>query len=213
MSGQLLDRRGVIAKPIATGTVFVRDTFTDTAAVALASHVGETGATWTKHPSDASAAVITNGNRLRSNTAGSTALFYASGAPTTAEYDVQADFVYIATPSTIFTGVAGRCDTTINTLYIARYDLGNTRWQLLRLIAGVSTSMGTFTQTLIVGVTYAVKLQIRDAAKKVFIDGVERISDTDNTITAAGKAAVRLSDGAATNLSGIHVDNFIATNV
>ena len=57
------------------------------------------------------------------------------------------------------------------------------------------------------------KLEIRDAAKKVFIDGVERISSTDNAITAAGKAAIRYYNSDwGFGTTGKAIDNFVATN-
>ena len=57
------------------------------------------------------------------------------------------------------------------------------------------------------------KLEIRDATKKVFIDGVERISSSDNTISAAGKAAIRyINSDWGFGTTGKAIDNFLATN-
>jgi hypothetical protein len=81
---------------------------------------------------------------------------------------------------------------------------------LFKTVAGVNTSLGTFNEALINGDERTIKLQIRDATKKVFIDGVERISSADNAITAAGRAGVRFSNALAGNME---MDNFDASDV
>lgn len=192
---------------------FVSDTFTDADGTNTVSHTGETGATWTEHPSSSnvnSQAIINN--RMRHQ--GGTIAFYASGVPATAEYDVEVDVVVFTTFGVVYYGVSGRADTTADTLYYVSYDVPDGRWGLYKRVAGTQTSLGSYTQALTDGVTYALKLEIRDAAKKVFIDGVERISSADNVITAAGRAGFYgYSEASATATTGIHQDNFTATDV
>ena len=66
---------------------------------------------------------------------------------------------------------------------------------------------------LVNGTTSHLKLEIRDATKKFFIDGVERISSSDNAITAAGKAAIRYYNSDwGFGTTGKPLDNFRATN-
>jgi hypothetical protein len=74
----------------------VNDSFTDAAATLLQNHTStQDGTTWTKHPAYTSfAQVITASGRLR-NSQTSTSLYYASGVPATADYDVQADCVWV----------------------------------------------------------------------------------------------------------------------
>lgn len=191
----------------------VSDSFTDTAGTLLENHTGATGATWTKHSASTTTAQITDAGRIRPSAVSSaTALYYASGVPASAEYDVTADFVVMSLV-TIFTGITARTDTTANTFYFVRYNQTQGQlWQLYKFVAGTATLLGSFAQTLTVGQTYAVKLQIRDAAKKVFIDGVEQISSVDNAITAAGRAGVRLLDGSASDAGALHLDNFTVVN-
>lgn len=183
---------------------FLSDTYTDTAGVLLQNHTGETGALWTKHPNAGSDALITTGGRLRA-TSGTAALYYASGVPATAEYDVEAPFFVASVPSTTLDGIAGRLSTSVNTLYLARYNNTGFQWELLKLVAGTATVLATFAQALTVSQTYTVKLQIRDAAKKLFIDGVERISSADNAITAAGRAGVRMADNGGGDAAGLQL--------
>src|SRR3546814_9399686 len=68
---------------------FVSDSFTDTAGTALASHTGETGASWTQHPSFAAGMTITDANRCRPSSSGSIIAYYASGVPAGADYEVS----------------------------------------------------------------------------------------------------------------------------
>lgn len=189
---------------------FVNDTFTDAAGTLLVNHLGETGADWTLHPSYANDAVISNANRCRPG-AGTTAA-YASGAPASAEYDVECDVEFL-TDNNAANGPCGRMSTSADTHYHVRYSRNglDAQWELYKFVDGAATLLGTFTDLLIAGMPRRVKLEIRDAAKKVYIDGVERISSTDNAITDVGRAGLRLFRG-DTNTTGIHLDNFTATD-
>lgn len=195
---------------------FVVETFSgEVVNVVLSAHVGETGATWTVHPSytellqvassSDSVAVLTDGS---TGNAG----YYASGVPAGAEYDVAADFVVSnASAMNNNAGVTGRMSTSANTFYMLRYSVANLRWELFKAVAGSFTLLGSFTQSLTL-TTYAARLEITDATKKVFVDGVERISSTDNAITAAGRAGMRWSYS-ITGQTGLRIDNFTATDI
>jgi hypothetical protein len=78
---------------------------------------------------------------------------------------------------------------------------------LLKVVAGAETNLGSHALTPVASETHTIKLQIRDAAKKVFVDTVERISSADNAITATGKAGVKWV-GAQTSTTTIHMDDF-----
>jgi hypothetical protein len=62
------------------------------------------------------------------------------------------------------------------------------------------------------GQTHNVKLQMRGTSIKVFVDGAERISVADSTITGAGRAGVYTGSYDNTDTWGMHIDNFTATN-
>lgn len=190
---------------------FASDTFTDTTDVVLTSHVGELGATWAMVP-DGSASdngQISADNRLKM-TAGYAA-YYASGAPATAEYDVEGD-LYVASAGEFANGLIGRASVAATTYYFFDHYSTANQWRLFKVVAGSFTELGTFGQTLADDTTYAIKLEIRDAAKKCYVNGVERISSADNAITATGFAGVR-PYGAGSDTTGLHIDNFIATDV
>jgi hypothetical protein len=210
----------VTAQSSATGTLTVRaplvsaqfsDSFTDTAGTTLQSHTGES-LTWANHPATAGNAVITAAGRARHQAASAIALVLAGSPMSDPEYDVEADFVPVTNTGTVFTGIAGRLDSTANTMYLARWNGSTNQWQLLRGVAGTFTTLQSAGATLTANQSYHVKLQIRNATKKVFVDGVEVISSADNTVTAAGSAGVRLFDSSvASDANSVHVDNFTVT--
>lgn len=190
---------------------FINDTFTDVDTIDLESHTGEAGATWVKH-------TTTSGN-MRINNDGSTSavaatvnapvMYYASGSPATAEYDVESLGVKRIGPAAAnFAFLAGRIDTTAATFYVAGFDFTTSAWIIQKRIAGTSTTLATVAGTWAENATKDLKFEIRDASKKLFADGVEVVSTTDNTITAAGKAGIRAAGSGTYAL----FNNFTATD-
>jgi hypothetical protein len=189
---------------------FVNDTCTDTANTALASHTGETGATWTQHANWSGVIRVSSGNRLFNDSVGNGASVYvASGSPAGADYEVQATVRRITGVSAQEIGIFGRMSAVANTWYWARYSHDNARWELF---AGISL-LGTHSQTLSNGTDYVVKLEMIADAIKVYVDGVQRISATDATYSAAGKAGVFIGGAVSTDTTGYHLDNISATDV
>jgi lysophospholipase L1-like esterase len=195
---------------------FLNDTMTDTAGVQWNAHTGETGATWTAHPSYAPTnAVITDANRLRANAVSSNYVHYASGTPASADYTVKANI----RPATLLAGseigVAGRVATAANTMYLARYINDTASWSLDKFVAGVFTNLGTFAQTLTATNTYELQLAMTGTTIALLVDGVSRVSVTDSGVAAAGKAGAYLASGttAPTNTTGYHLDDVAGATV
>ena len=184
---------------------FVSDTFTDSDGTSVTSHTGETGATWTNHPSYTNGAKIQN-NRAHGNN--DYRVLYASGSPASADYDVEA--VVRKVTGLNHAGVVGRCSTSTNTYYAAVWENAGPWWRLYKLVSGTSTSLGTYSDNPAEGTDRTVKLQMRGTSIKVFVDGTERISVTDSAISDAGRAGIRLLYGTAT--TGYHVDSITATD-
>lgn len=196
----------------AYAATYLNDTFTGTAGTALDSHTGETGATWTKHTSFASSAVvITDANRIRSNTA-SASVYYSSGTPAAAlRQDVTAVMRFKSLAGT-FAGVTIETDTAANTFYWVMYSVGSTGWQVWKNVAGSSTQIGgTYSDSP--GADTDRTLRVLKVAHTifVFIDGTLRITLLDNAITAAGRVGI-VTQGAATNTTGIHFDSLAASD-
>tara|TARA_R110000868_G_scaffold203031_6_gene450840 strand:- start:2078 stop:2716 length:639 start_codon:yes stop_codon:yes gene_type:complete len=194
---------------------FTSDTFTGTAGTTLTAHTGETGASWTRHPNDAGAEtfVITDANRLRANSAAGTGCqFYASGVPSSPDYDVSFDLVVKSLITGDFIEVAGRCDTVAWTHYRVTWDEAGQQFILVYRVNGSGANLATFSKLLVVGTTYALTLRMRGSAISVLLDGATIMSVTDTQVTAAGRVLVSTFAGVAaqTNTTGVHLDNLIA---
>lgn len=196
-------------------TVVANDTFTDSAGTDLASHTPETGS-WTEHGPSAAGSLVINSNNVRVG-ANAESVYYQA-APGTSEYDVEVTISPGTMTDFLLSGVAGRIDTAASTFYRACYtNVGGTnKFALEKVVAGAATTLGTFNATLSGSTT--LKLQIRNAAKKVFINGTERISSADNAITATGRGGLYGSmtgfDGiGAGSGRGVLFDNFTVTDL
>jgi hypothetical protein len=187
--------------------IFVNDTFTDSNGTDLASHTGETGATWVEHSSYASGAFTIHSNQVYCSTV--TALYYASGSPASAEYDIEVPVTKISPNSGRKLGIAARIDTGANTHYDAQIFEADTL-RIFKTVAGVNTQLA---ENAAFGVgTSTLKFEIRDAAKKLYVNSVEQLSTADNAITAAGKVGLFGLGTAATTTTGFHADSFAATD-
>lgn len=196
-----------------TNPDIVTDAFTDTTGTVLSAHTPDgAGLSYVKHPVYTPTAVITASGRARQNGGAgvsSTTLYRNLTVPPTASYDVRAS-IYVASISDVAfrTGVVARCDPTADTWYGVRYSGANGQWELLRLVAGVGVVLDAYPIGVAVGSTVSVLLVVRDAIKRAFIDGVEQMVTSDNTITAAGFAGIRLGDDGGTDGTGLQVDSF-----
>jgi hypothetical protein len=120
---------------------------------------------------------------------------HSSATPAGVEYYVQGDI----TSTGYSNWLMGRVSTTANTFYFVQYNAGGANeWRLYRRVAGTATLLGSYAGDVPTSVR-TVKLEIKDATKKVFIGGVERISTTDNTITAAGRPGIGSGQGTIDN--------------
>ena len=182
---------------------FVQDTFTAANGTNITARTGEVGATWTNNSAAASTFLIQS-NRAYPTVVGNS---YASGLPATAEYTVQCDY-YIAS-TTGSAGLAGRIAPGANTYYFVYHGHSTNEWILGKVVTGTITTLGIWTSPTSAGQTYDLKLELLNATKKVYVNGVERISSSDNAITAAGRAGMR-SGSANSSTTGRHMTNFLA---
>lgn len=194
----------LLALPGSAGAAtVVSDSFTDADGRLLQNHVGEVGATWTKHPNYPADFTLHQG-RAYGRYWG---MYLASGVPPSNEYDVSAELIVKST-GTGSTGVVGRADPSIDSFYMGRFNSANKDWELMKC-AGGCTVLATYPDDLLtMGVPHSVKLEIRNSAKTLYVDGIPRASTTDNSITRVGKAGLRQGAANSTSTTGIHVDNF-----
>jgi hypothetical protein len=198
--------------------VFAADTFTgaDGTAIVGGGYTASDGGTWSEHPNElAGTACLSDANACRTSAAG-LSMYIHSATPGGAEYDVELDVICktAASPADV-TGPAGRILTAARTYYFGNHSRAGATWELRKFVGGVNTLLGSSAGALTAGVTYHAKLEIRNAAKKLFVDGVELISSADNVIAGAGQAGFRQSSAGAamTNSNGYHADSFVATDL
>ena len=192
--------------------IFVSDTFAGTAGTSItAAHSGQvTGATWTAMTGwGSSAAIIDNANRMIGNAAAASSLFYASGVPGSADYDIEAD-VYIAS-ATDNVGFLGRCSTSADTRYLCYFNLSAGQITIYVQVNGSNTgSSSTISQTFTGGQSYHLRFSLRGTLLIVFVNGVQVLAFTDSQISAAGRAGIYFF-GQETNITGGHVSNYVAS--
>src|SRR5205085_6160611 len=102
----------IVVQPDAVPT-FVSDSMTGSDGTDLTAHIGEIGATWAKVTGITGVIKLTS-NRCKGDSPG-ISLYYASGDPASAEYDVEADIFAIS--NTDFPGIGGRVSTSAETGY------------------------------------------------------------------------------------------------
>jgi hypothetical protein len=191
---------------------FVFDSFTGNDGVELSTRPGEIGATWINGTNEpyAGSMYISNANRLRNY---DRSVYYASGTPNSAEYDVQADFTLVGgAPG--YAALVGRFNPTTGYFYRVLWDPSSQSLILQKSTAttGGTTPLGSYTPPApVAGSTHTIKLEIRSATKKVYYDGVLVITSTDNELSGAGKAGIWFG-ATNSNTSGWNLDNFTATN-
>jgi hypothetical protein len=78
------------------------------------------------------------------------------------------------------------------------------------LVAGTATVLGTYSASPAAGSTSHAKLVLAGSNLSMVIDGVTQAVATDTSITSAYRAGVMYTSVAATDTTGIHIDNFRA---
>lgn len=194
------------------------DTFVDVAGTGLHFHIPTPSGTglwgYLSTGTTNSAFQITATNTVRGTSTSSAQGCQHSLIPAGVDQDIQVDIVCKSTGAGLQSaGVIGRY-VAGPTFYHARYS-HTSKFELVKMVAGVATVLGTYTGlSLTAGQTATILLQIRDASKKVFINGIERISSSDNAITDVGRVGVRgfTSTTSINDTTGIHLDNWEYTD-
>ena len=78
------------------------------------------------------------------------------------------------------------------------------------MFTGVGTA-NTFTP--VNGTTYPMKIECRDASKRVLRSAVEITTTTDNAHTAKGRVGTRYTNVSMTDTTGIHIRNLVVISV
>lgn len=183
-------------------TVFASDAFTDSNGTLLQNHTPTVGGLWTKLVGGTGADIEIHNNQATPS--GDGVVYYNGGTPSGAEYDVLLT-QKIAGSSNYALGQYGRLSTSAETGYLAWSNAG--AYFLYKAVSGSFTELGSWTTAP--AANDVVKLEIRNASKKVFVNGTQRISSTNNDVTAAGKAGLRCYGTSTT----FYVDDFSADDL
>lgn len=195
-------------------STFLSDTFTDTAGTLLENHTPDIGSTWSKIAGAGSIDITLGGKARLASTISGTVLYSNSADPVYEEYSVTATVTSSGETSTSqVVGVIARKQSGADTYYRA-YLIGGASGsrgaKLDKVVAGTVTNLGTYLFDWVASTNYTIKLEVNNSAKKVYIDGVERISSFDNAITNKGTAGLYgVGDGATARtwdgLSGVRL--------
>jgi hypothetical protein len=189
---------------------FITDTFVGTAGTDLNTHTADVGGAWARQSGTSSGLILTNPNRIRPDVGTAVRVYYNATVPAAAEYDVSLDVTILSVIGDT-AGPVGRASTGAATYYFARCNAQAGTVDLYKVVSGTPTLLASAAYTWTVGQTYTIKLELRDAAKKVHVNGVEVLSSADNAITAVGRAGVRFTGASGqSSAAGTHGSNFVA---
>lgn len=187
----------------------VTDTFTDTAGTSLTAHTPEVGGAWVLSAGESSGAMsISSAGRAYS--ADMIGTFRNTAAMPFANQYVEADLVRLSAVSGHSAGIAARMEDAFRSHYFARYAIDQSRWDLFKAVNGTFTNLGSYDDAGFTdGTTRKCRLECDGTTITMKIDGVTRVSVTDDSLSEAAFAGTR-SGGAVTDTTGIHLDNFKA---
>ncbi len=196
----------------------VFDTFTEASEIALDSHTPDVGTGWTLEIDDGSGGIKSRVPELDAGwvlgRSGKTSIYTVQPGPTSAEYDIIVDLRISPEQADAPVWLLARFLDTDN--YYAAGIMGlsteNPDLVIIKNVASVITTLDSADESIDMTVSRLVKFEIRDAAKKLYIDGVEKLSSVDNALTAAGEVALGGGgvDGTfRTTIQGWSIDNLL----
>lgn len=161
----------------------------------------ESAHTWAKTTGYTGDIILDGGRRAFS---AGTSLYEASWVPTGADYYVKATTTQLSSLGRA--GVAGRISGAANNFYAAIRTTSGI--ELIKVVAGVETSLGTFVPSGDVNAT-SLKLKMVGSTIQAWCHGASRISVTDTSITAKGLAGPYI-DGGGSASTGFHLSKISA---
>lgn len=185
-----------------TENLFFKDTFTDSNKM-LTDHTADIGGGWTRKNNFWGNLQIHNGricgdfNEANSRT---------NVIPSSANYFVKCKIHIVTEEGPDFAGPCGRLHVTDSNFYLASAEPAMNRWRLLKMNLGVWTTLGVWSVKPVTG--DEVELRVTNTSKKLLVNGVERITSTDNSITDVGYAGAYCNFSTPTQ--GVHLDDLKA---
>lgn len=200
--------------------VIVSDAFTETVTTALASHVPTIAGTgWTEDQDTCTSTYNADASdfaRPNADLANCIMMYSAQPDPTVSRYDVQVSFIDAqVVAATDCMGVFGRWTDTSNYYSLGVCDDSGLAYRMYKRVANVSTNLVTNAGAFSNNDTDVVIFQLINKAKRAFENGTLIISNSDNTLTSAGKAGIWCGQVQVANddcdTTGQRFDNFSVT--
>lgn len=197
-------------------TVFLQDTFTDTAGTLLSAHTPDIGNAWTASGKFLSASGTTTptcsinaSGQLVGSASGANQLYMNAVIPPAAEYTITSTWRAAALNiSTAMWGMVARSGGTVGTpgnRYYFRYfgntSTGSRRWEIGKYIGTTATVLSSMSEQPSAS-EHTVVVTVADATKKITVDGVDKCVTVDNAITEAGL----IGTIGATGVTGAYMD-------
>ena len=167
------------------------DTFTDTNGTNLDDHTPDTGTGWTEEERTGVRSLECFGNNCEAEAGelNDRATYSAQPDPTVADYDVEFDYKTVSIGAEAPYHLFARL-TDLSNFYLATFYGSDATddYKLNKKVAASFTELASLNETISDGDT--LKLEIKDANKKVFNGVTEKLTSTDNALTSAGKAGI-----------------------
>jgi len=130
--------------------------------------------------------------------------YFIDGLSTFEDGDVEAD-LYVDSVNDGEAHIILRDTGTNATQYLFGYGLesGAKKWMIWKKVSGVRTLLASATEALTTGQTYRIRANISDAQKRLYVNGVEKCSTTNNDVGDAGRVGVQFKQ------SGYHFGDII----
>lgn len=196
------------------------DTFTDTAGTLLSAHTPDIGGAWTASGKFLAASGTTTptcsidaSGHLIGSAAGANQLYMNAVTPDSPDVIITVVWraAALTTTSSLW-GVAARVGGTVGTpgdRYYARYSgnstAGSRKWDIGKYIGTSSTLLASFAEQP-TAAEHTIVFQISGTTLTLTVDGVQKISTTDATITTTGLIGTIGSAGTAS----AYMDNLTA---
>jgi hypothetical protein len=188
------------------------DSFTDADGTSINSHNDDNNNSWTHLALGLNGTITVGSNRIHRSHAGQ-ADYINTVTPSSANYAVEADVTDLSTPSDDYICVTGRGHaTSAYKSYQMCYHDASARWELIYSDGSGYTAIAASNQTLTVGQTYHIRLDMNGTSLTGWVDGVKRLIASDSNIAAADYAGISVGAGAANSVptasAGWQMDNW-----
>jgi hypothetical protein len=174
---------------------------------AVSNRAGEVGMGYVQHPlyTVRSLAFDSQGRFYPNSTTG-TAQYYLVPTPLHADVEVSTWIDTVTALTTGFPGPCARCHPTANTMVIARLNAGTSQIELMDLVAGVATTIGTFSlgSAWTAGSVHKLTVRVTGNQASALVDDVQVIAPVTTAVTANNPAAIRMSAGAGMSATAGH---------